>query len=112
MGNTYSVPRRVKGESRILYIFSIKSLIYTIAFGMIGVIIYFLLNLIGLGKIGLVFVATFSIVGFGVGTLTIPDSRIVGNLRKAGGEQVSDILFRMLTFKKKKKIYLYKGGDE
>ena len=48
MGRTYSVPRNVKGETRLLYIFSIKSLLFTIGFGLFGVIFYFIFNLLGL----------------------------------------------------------------
>lgn len=112
MGRTYSVPRNVKGETRLLYIFSIKSLLFTIGFGLFGVIFYFIFNLIGLKIFGLVMVGIFALIGFGVGTLVIPDSPLVGNLRKAGGEAVSDILLRIITFKKRKKIYVYRGGEK
>lgn len=112
MGRTYSVPRNVKGETRLLYIFSIKSLLFTIGFGIIGVIFYFIFSIIQLKVVGIVMVILFALIGFGVGSLVIPDTPLVGNLRKAGGEAVSDILFRMLTFKKRKKIYLYRGGNK
>lgn len=43
---TYNLPRNVKGEGRILYIFSTKALIYT-AIGIgIGALFYFLFSLI------------------------------------------------------------------
>lgn len=112
MGRTYSVPRNVKGETRLLYIFSIKSLLFTIAFGLVGVIFYFIFKIFQLNIVGIVFVIAFALIGFGIGSLVIPDSPLVGNLRKAGGESVSDILFRMITFKKRKKIYLYRGGKK
>lgn len=112
MGRTYSVPRNVKGETRLLYIFSVKSLLFTIGFGIIGVILYFIFSIIQLRMLGIVMVVLFALIGFGVGSLVIPDTPLVGNLRKAGGEAVSDILFRMLTFKKRKKIYLYRGGNK
>ena len=35
---TYNVPRNVKGEGRILFIFSTKSIIYTAVGGTIGLI--------------------------------------------------------------------------
>ena len=40
MGNTYFVPRNVKGESRILYIFTMKSFIFTLVAGVIGVLVW------------------------------------------------------------------------
>ena len=112
MGRTYSVPRNVKGETRLLYIFSIKSLLFTIGFGLFGIIFYFIFRLMNLNLLGIIFVIIFAAFGFGVGSLVIPDSPLVGSLRKAGGEAVSDILFRLLTFKKRKKIYLYRGGNK
>lgn len=112
MGRTYSVPRNVKGESRIFLIFSVKSLITTVGFGIIGVIFYSLFSSIGLKMVGWICIGVFALVGWAIGALTIPDSPIVGNLRKAGGEQVSDILLRTLTFRKRKKIYMYREGDK
>lgn len=112
MGRTYSVPRNVKGESRIFLIFSVKSLITTVGFGIIGVIFYSLFSSIGLKLVGWICIGVFALVGWAIGALTIPDSPIVGNLRKAGGEQVSDILLRTLTFRKRKKIYMYREGDK
>ena len=112
MGRTYSVPRNVKGETRLLYIFSIKSLLFTIAFGLVGVLFFFLFKMINLTFVGIGFVIFFAVIGFIVGTLKIPDSPIVGKLRKAVRESISDILFRWLTFKKRKRIYIYRGGNE
>lgn len=84
MGKTYGVPRSAKGESRILYIFSVKSLLLTLAFGAVGLIFYYILSIIGLGKVGLVITVIFAAMGYGLAELKIPDSPIVGKLRKAG----------------------------
>ena len=111
MGRTYSVPRSVKGETRLLYIFSIKSLLFTAGFAIVGLVIGYILRFIGLsGTVMLIITAVFGVIGFCVGALSIPDSPIVGNLRKAGGEPISDILIRTILFKGKKKIYLYREG--
>lgn len=108
MGRTYSVPRNVKGEGRILYIFSFKSIITTCLGAAVGIPIFLLFQVIGLTIPGIVAVAICALIGFGVGTLTIPDTPLVGNLRKAGGEKVTDILIRTFTFTKRKKIYIYR----
>lgn len=108
MGRTYTVPRSVKGEGRILYIFSVKSLITTIIGAVCGVPFYFLFSLVGLTVVGFIAIGIFAIVGYFIGILTIPDNPIFGNLRKAGGEKVSDILIRTVTFTKRKKIYVYR----
>lgn len=115
MGKTYYVPRSVKGESRLLYIFTIKSFVSTVAFGLVGAGIWYLFSItIGFGLIpGLIMTAIFGAIGFCFATLKIPDIPIMGRFRKAGGESLSDICFRFLTFGRKKKIYVYninRGG--
>lgn len=116
MGGSYYVPRSVKGESRILFIFTVKSFLLTIAFGMIGVLIWMIGGQMGLPMIaGIISVVISGGIGFAIGAITIPDSPAMGPLRKAGGENLFDILMRILTFRGKKKIYIYdykreKGG--
>lgn len=112
MGRSYTVPRSAKGESRILYIFSVKSFIFTLIFALIGIIFYFIFSAFNLKILGFIFIGIFAIIGFAIGSLKIPDTPLVGNLRKAGGEAVSDILYRTLTFRKRKKIYLYREDDK
>lgn len=114
MGKTYYVPRSVKGESRILYIFSIKSFVTTVAFGLIGAGIWYIGSKAGMGLVpGLIVTIIFGALGFAFGTLKIPDVPFMGRFRKAGGENLTDIAFRFLIFGRKKKIYMYninRGG--
>lgn len=110
MGRVYSVPRNVKGESRLLLIFTVRSFITTILGGVVGVLFYFIFAGLGLVTVGLISVGVCAGIGYGLGTLVIPDSPIVGNLRKAGGERVSDIVIRTITFKNRRKIYMYREG--
>lgn len=112
MGRSYTVPRSAKGESRILYIFTIKSMATTIGFGIIGVFIYLILkNFIEGSIIAIVFtILPFAGIGYVIGAAKIPDIPLMGPLQKAGGENVSDILLRLVTFRNKKKIYVY-GKD-
>ena len=109
MGKSYYVPRSAKGESRILVIFTIKSLITTLIFGGIGALIVFMLkSVLNLTIIQIIIgIVPFAAVGYGIGALKIPDAPIMGPLRKAGGEELLDILFRLIKLKKKKKIYVY-----
>lgn len=109
MGKSYYVPRSVKGESRILYIFSIKSFVFTVAVGLIGALIWYLCGTylgMGLGA-GLIITGIFAGIGYVLGAAKIPDSPLMGPFRKAGGEYLSDIIFRFITFKRRKKIYIY-----
>lgn len=115
MGRSYFVPRSVKGESRILYIFSIKSFIITAVFGLIGGIVWYIgTSLFNMSIFtGLLVTVILGAVGFVLGAAKIPDIPMMGKFRKAGGEYLSDILFRFITFKKRRKIYIYnlnRGG--
>lgn len=121
MGNSYYVPRSVKGESRILYIFTMKSFIATLIFGLVGAGIWFLITSLG-GTVelipGLILVGICGGIGYALSTVVIPDVPFMGPLRKAGGENIGAMLWRLVTFRKRKRIYLYdykreiiKGGD-
>ncbi|MEG0873080.1 MAG: hypothetical protein RSD14_03500 [Clostridia bacterium] len=115
MGRSYFVPRSARGESRILIIFSMKSFITTAVIGLIGAFIWYVgANWFGMNIfMGLIITLIFGGVGFILGTAKIPDLPFMGKFRKAGGEYLSDIIFRFITFKKRKKIYIYnlnRGG--
>jgi len=109
MGRTYTVPRSAKGESRILYIFTLKSLATTIGFAAIGLIVYFIIKLFIKANLVtmLICIIPMGVIGYFVGAAKIPDSPFMGPLQKAGGENVSDILLRLITFRSKRKIYMY-----
>ena len=61
---TYKIPRNVKGESRILYVFSIKALIYTSITGAIGLVFYMIFNAIGMFWVGATIGLSFAGIGF------------------------------------------------
>lgn len=115
MGKSYYVPRSVKGETRLLYIFTIKSFITTAIFALIGAGFAYIGSLLGIkGYIpAIITTAIFGVIGYICGAVNIPDVPAMGKLRKAGGENIIDMLFRLLTFRNKKKIYIYnlkRGG--
>lgn len=109
MGRTYGVPRSAKGESRILYIFTIKSLAITLIFGAFAWLLVSLIEMIVSVSLilKLIIIGIFGGIGFVIGAANIPDNPIMGPLQKAGGEQILNILMRLITFKGKKKIYIY-----
>lgn len=113
--NTYNIPRDVKGEGRILYVFSTKALIYTGVGAGIGGVIYFILSLIGLDMIGYVMIVLGGLIGFSIGTFKVPNTNIFQFTKMTGGEQIDDVIKRAIKFKKNKnKLYVYtdeeKGG--
>ena len=108
---TYNLPRNVKGENRILFIFTTKSLIYSVVAAGIGLPFYFILKMFKLTMVGIIIVALFSLIGFGIGTLKVPEIAKFEFSKKTGGEAVDDVIKRAILFKTKgKKIYVYKEG--
>lgn len=123
---TYNLPRNVKGEGRILFIFSTKALIYTIAGAGFGFIFYLIFGLIKLNIIGIILMILFSLIGFAIGTLKVPETNAFEITKKTGGENIDDVIKRAIKFKmNNKKVYIYdidksfeknstneKGGEE
>ena len=110
---TYNLPRNVKGEGRILFIFTGKSMIYTVVAGGIGLLFYFILSAFNLNTVGLIIVACFALIGFLIGTLKMPNLEKFDFTKKTGGENIDDIIKRAIKFKTKgKKIYIYKEEEE
>ena len=106
---TYNLPRNVKGENRILFIFSTKSLIYTVVAAGVGLLFYFIFSMLKMTMVGIVIVALFALIGFGIGTLKVPEIAKFEFSKKTGGENIDDVIKRAIKFKTKgKKIYVYK----
>ena len=110
---TYNLPRNVKGEGRILFIFSAKALICTAIGGAIGLVFYLIFSLLSMGIIGIVFIVVFALIGFIIGTFKVPDSNNFNITRSTGGENIDDVIKRAIKFKmQKNRIYVYETGDK
>ena len=104
----YTIPRNLKGETRILLIFSIKSLITTAIGCGIGAIFYLIIGvLIGQQTAGWITLGVFGLMGFVVGAVKIPTLSGVPITKKIGGESIDEIIRRYLMFKRKKQKYSY-----
>lgn len=107
MGSYYIPSNKLKGESRILYIFTGKSLIYTAVAGLIGGIFYMIFNAIGMGTVGIIIMAAFALIGFSIATFKIPN---VGNTKiskNVGGDAIDEIIKNYFLFTQNKKVYSY-----
>ena len=103
---TYNIPRNVKGEGKILYVFSTKALIYTFIGAAIGGLFYFILNSIGLGTIGFILIVLFGGIGFCIATFKVPKIKTIKVFNDIGGENIDEVIKRYIKFKSKKnKIY-------
>ena len=105
---TYNLPRNVKGEGRILFIFSTKGLITTCIGGGLGLIFYFIFSMIGLPTVGIILTLVCALIGYAIGMLKMPNSNGMEIMRKTGGENIDDVIIRYIKFKtNKKKYYVY-----
>ena len=104
---TYYIPRNYKGETRLLYIFSIKSLITTVLGAIVGFLFYLILTAINLKMAGIVVLVIFAVIGYCIGALKIPTIVGLPVTKKIGGESISEIILRYIKFKKNRKIYTY-----
>lgn len=104
---TYYIPRNVKGETRIFYIFSIKSLISTVIGIFVGLPFLLLFSMVNLKVAGIIITAVCALVGFGIGAIKIPTLSGIPVTHKIGGEPLSEIIFRWIKFNKNKKMYVY-----
>lgn len=104
---TYYIPRNYRGESRILYIFTVKSLITTAVGAMFGSIIWLIFKAIGMQTVGLIIMAVFALIGYAIGALKIPTVMAFPITKKIGGEPIGEIIIRYIKFKKNRKMYIY-----
>ena len=109
---TYLIPRNLKGEGRILTVFSYKALAYTVVGLIVGYIFKFIFGLIKLSKVGTVIMIIFAGIGFLIGTIKMPSTKKFEITKKTGVEKMDEILLRLIKFKmKKNKIYIYKDKE-
>jgi len=104
---TYYIPRNYRGESRILYIFTVKSLITTAVGAMFGSIFLLIFQAMKMKMVGVVIMAFFALVGFVVGALKIPTVVAFPITKKIGGEPIGEIILRYFKFRQNRKMYIY-----
>lgn len=104
---TYYIPRNLRGETRIFYIFTIKSLISTACGLLVGLIFLLIFNIIGLKLVGIILTAICALIGYAVGAFKIPTISGIPVTKKIGGEPINEIVARWIKFNKNKKMYVY-----
>lgn len=109
---TYTIPRNYKGETRILYIFTTKSLITTAVGALLGSIFLLIFMMINMKTVGVVVMAVFAVLGWMVGAIKIPTIAALPITKKIGGEPLGEIIMRYFKFKKTRKIYTYTKEEE
>lgn len=109
---TYYIPRNLRGETRIFYIFTVKSLISTVIGIACGLIFLFIFSLVGLQMVGIIITALFAVVGWAIGAIKIPTVAGIQVTKKIGGEPLSEIIVRWIKFNKNKKMYVYTKEED
>lgn len=109
----YNIPRNVKDEGRILFIFTGKSMIYTTIGAVLGTIFYLIFSILKMNFIGVISILIFALIGFAIGTFKVPDVGAFNFTKKVGGEGIDDIIIRAIKFKmNRNKIYVYQEEEE
>lgn len=105
---TYEIPRNVKGEGRILFIFSVKSLLWTAATGVVGLLFFFIFSILNLNVVGIIIALVFAAIGYVIGSFKVPEISSWEFTRKTGGENIDDVIKRAISFRRKgRRIYVY-----
>lgn len=108
----YNIPRNVKDEGRILFIFTGKSMIYSVVGATLGFVFYLILSACGAQFIGMIVVGIFALIGYSIGTFKVPDVGAFGFTKKVGGENIDDVILRAIKFKRgRNKIYVYEEEE-
>ena len=110
---TYNIPRNVKGEGRILFIFSIKALIYSVIGLVLGLPFYFIFNAMQMAVVGIIIMVILGLIGFFIGTFKFPEFAGLKFTKIIGGEEIDDVIKRVFLFKRKgRKLYIYTEEDK
>ena len=103
---TYNIPRNLKGETRLLYIFTVKSLITTAGGAAIGGLFYLLFTSMGFKTVGTVILCIFALIGFLIGAVKIPTLPGIKFTKKVGGDSIDEVILRYIKFKRNRRIYI------
>lgn len=104
---TYYIPRNYKGETRFLYIFTVKSLITTAIGAVAGSVFLLIFMALKMQAVGMIIMAFCALIGYIIGAVKIPTIVSIPITKKIGGEPLSEIIVRYVKFKKNRKIYSY-----
>lgn len=110
---TYNIPRNVKGEGRILFVFSGKSMIYSAIGAGVGLPFYLIFSSFKMNMVGIIIMSVLALIGFVIGTFKFPEFAGIKFTKTVGGENIDDIIKRAVKFKTKgRKLYLYTKEEE
>ena len=115
--NTYLIPREIGDENKFLF-FTTRSLIFTAITGGAGALLHVMvlnpmaqaMQMNELKIAGIVIAFILALIGYCLGTFKIPELKINAFFKNASGEYLNDIIKRVFSFRKRRKIYIYERG--
>lgn len=110
--STHYIPKDLRGENRILMIFTTKSLITTAIFGGVGVLFYLLFGALNMRIVGIIILALLALIGFAFGTVKMPKITGLRFSKNIEGDSLDEVFVRYIKFKSNKKIYSYTKEDK
>ena len=110
---THYIPRSFKGETRILIIFTTKSLIYTGIGALVGLIFYFIFGVIlGIKPLGIGLMAFVALIGYLIATIKVPYIPGIRITKDMAGDTVDELIRRYIKFSNNKRKYTYVSTKE
>lgn len=110
---THEIPRSYKGETRILVIFTVKSLIYTGIGAFLGLIFYFIFGtILGIKPLGIGLMAFMALIGYLIATIKIPYLPGIKITKDMAGDTVDELIRRYIKFSNNKRKYTYVSTKE
>ncbi len=110
--STHPIPKDLRGETRILVIFTVKSLITTAIFGVIGVIFYLIFSSLKMKAAGVIILIILALFGYGFGTVKMPKITGMKFTKNIEGDSLDEIFLRFIKFRANRKIYTYTKEDK
>lgn len=110
--STHYIPKDLRGETRILIIFTVKSLITTAIFAGIGGVLFFIFGLLKMKTLGMILLIVLSLIGYGFGTIKIPRITGLKFTKNIEGDSLDEVFIRYLKFRMNKKIYTYTKEED
>lgn len=108
---THYIPKDLRGETRILIIFTVKSLITTAIFGGVGVVFYLIFNALKMRIVGIIILILLALLGYAFGTVKIPKITGLKFTKNIEGDSMDEVFLRYIKFRSNKKIYSYTKED-
>ncbi len=110
--STHYIPKDLRGETRILVVFTVKSLMTTAIFGGVGAVIFLVFAALNMKIAGAIILVALAGLGYVFGTLKM--KKITGwkFTKNIEGDSLDDVFIRYIKFKSNRKIYSYTKEDE